>query len=225
MQGPKLTRMGHQQARRLGKTLSDLYDLKNATVRVSPLRRARQTWRHIRSKLGISRWRAQAWGELREIDLFEWEGRAMKDIASTYPEQWQKWKFEPWNMELESGIRPVPLLLVRAAAVWARLCYETPQGGTTLVVAHGALNKAVLIKALGVPDVAYRDSIFQFSNCAVAEVEIGDVATTTGLPGVSRWRWLCSDTSEVSADAGGEGDSLPGGEWRPAEHDRSRYGV
>lgn len=223
MRGPRLTKLGHQQARKLGQVLQEHYgrSLANASVRVSPLRRARQTWNRIRGRVGIPDKNAEAWQELREIDLFEWEGRTMKDISTEYPEQWQVWLTEPWKMELASGVRPVQLLLARAAAVWSRLCKETPAGGTTLVVAHGGLNRAVLLKALGLPDSAYGDPAFRFPNCGAAELDLGPAHGGSGPPSALRWRWLRAPEGEPAENGCG---TPAAGQWRSAQAERVRYG-
>lgn len=200
MKGPKLTRLGHRQAKELGRSLlRHCGSMSNASVFVSPLKRARQTWDGLRDEVDIPKERAMAWMELREIDLFEWEGRPKAEIQAEYPEQWRMWLQEPWHMEMASGMRPVPLLLARAAGVWARLCMEARRAGagsTTLVVAHGGLNRAVLLKALGLPDEGYGDPVYRFPNCGVAEVEVAP--SERGIPGASRWRWLIGNGSEPS---------------------------
>lgn len=223
MQGPKLTKLGHRQAKELGRLLeANCGSLADASVKVSPLRRARQTWKRIKSRLDIPGSKADAWGELREIDLFEWEGQTMEAIASQYPEQWRRWLEEPWNMELASGIRPVTLLLQRAMGVWTRLCMETPEGGTVLVVAHGALNRAVLLKALRLPDEAYADPVFRFPNCGAAELEV--LPSQEGMPSATRWRWLASPPAIVSQAGSEAGESFPQQQdWRSAVMENARY--
>eukprot|EP00931_Biecheleriopsis_adriatica_P123523 TRINITY_DN98572_c0_g1_i1.p1 TRINITY_DN98572_c0_g1~~TRINITY_DN98572_c0_g1_i1.p1 ORF type:complete len:358 (+),score=56.84 TRINITY_DN98572_c0_g1_i1:106-1074(+) len=234
MKGPKLTRLGCKQAKQLGRALRELcggpHGLggESVRVRVSPLRRARQTWRRIRRRAGLrraARRTAEAWGELREIDLFEWEGRTKEEIAGKFPEQWQRWVSEPWKLRLASGIRPVRLLLARAVGVWARLGMETPPGGTTLVIAHGALNKAILMEALVLPAEAYCDPLLQFGNCAAAELEIpgseGDEDqegedSDFEVPKATRWRWLYRANSDAKT-------AREPWEWRDAAEERKRY--
>eukprot|EP00971_Amphidinium_carterae_P196283 3894577-Amphidinium_carterae.1 len=70
MRGPKLTRTGHQQARTVGDLISARGDVHEYRAVVSPLRRARQTWRHVKRRLGDPALGEEAWNELREIDFF-----------------------------------------------------------------------------------------------------------------------------------------------------------
>jgi len=200
MRGPKLTRLGHQQARTVGDLIHARGDVDEYRALVSPLRRARQTWRHVKRRLGNPALGEEAWNELREIDFFEWEGRMKEDIRQEDAERWRMWVEEPWDLQLPSGAKPVQMVIERAAAVWMRLSREAKRGSTTVVTAHGALLRGVLLSALGLPPQAWRHPDLAYGNCAVAELELKVSEDDQQQPVLQRWRWFCG----VPGGEGGE---------------------
>ena len=84
------------------------------------------------------------------------------------------------------------------------------------VVAHGGLNRAVLMNAMELPVETYGDPSLRFPNCGVAELEVAatplGAGSRCGLPRASRWRWLAS----ASAGTAGVTSAVPQ-PWRSIE--------
>ena len=106
-----------------------------------------------------------------------WEGQYRSDIMNGPDgERWARWKAHPDGFRFsEDGHSPLGDLRNRALDEWSELVFATPKGSTTLVVAHGAFNRAFLLTALGLPvdDFGFRDEAkwFEFDNCALVELK------------------------------------------------------
>ena len=147
----------------------------------------------------------------REIELFEWQGRLKAEIMASEPGAWAAWKADPRAFRAAGGEAPVLDLWARARGNWAALRGDDHCGGDdvreeegrpqecaraaaaasaavrrpTLVVAHGALNRCMLLAALGLGADAFADPSgrFGFGNCDVVEVE-----WPAGAAVATRWR-------------------------------------
>ncbi len=84
---------------------------------------------------------------LRELNIGDWEGRTWAELQETYPEDWQARLHNLVNFRVPGGeslqdaaerIRPVIKELV-----------EKHRGGTVALVAHGGVNRIVLLDAIG----------------------------------------------------------------------------
>ena len=58
--------------------------------------------------------------ELREVDLWEWEGRDKEELKAAEPERYQAWQSDPCAFQMASGHTPVVEMWERAAAAWER---------------------------------------------------------------------------------------------------------
>mmetsp|Transcript_13362 Transcript_13362/g.29478 ORF Transcript_13362/g.29478 Transcript_13362/m.29478 type:complete len:289 (-) Transcript_13362:110-976(-) len=170
---------------------------------VSPLTRSRDTLAIVLGgTAGPAGAEPMVVGSLREIDLYQWEGRSSAEIAAEDPEAFAAWKAgDAEGMVVRrvdgDGVahRHYPLreLWERAELNWKVIRGSVPdvavgdvrEGTTTLISCHGSLGKALLGTAAGVYEPAKFFRKFVFPNCCVVEIEWErgqDVAT--------RWRAL-----------------------------------
>ncbi|KAJ8609954.1 hypothetical protein CTAYLR_008084 [Chrysophaeum taylorii] len=166
----ELTAEGVDQAEALGAHIASTEVV--GAVWCSPLRRARQTLAAIEAKCaegGRSLPPPIIHDNLKEIDLYGWHGQLKTDIEKTEPEAWLRWKSNPQAYRTPEGAAPLPELWERARSSW-RLLLAAETVDTTLVVAHGAFNRCLVASALGCDIDAFRDSRFQFENCAMFEL-------------------------------------------------------
>ncbi|HIJ87502.1 MAG TPA: alpha-ribazole phosphatase [Desulfuromonadales bacterium] len=87
--------------------------------------------------------------ELRELDIGAWEGLAWEEIKSEWPDDWQARFDDLVNyrvpqgenlLDVEARVMPVITQVV-----------ERHKGEEVLVVAHGGVNRIVLLNAIGAP--------------------------------------------------------------------------
>jgi broad specificity phosphatase PhoE len=189
-----LTEAGHAQALAVGKWLAHA-DISTSIgqVFVSPRKRTRQTLAHVEAehhRLNHGLPSASVRSGLREIELTAWEGQSKSDLrdsrGNSDAERWAQWKAHPDGFVFEEdGHSPLGDLKRRAKEEWAALVDGTPMGTTSLVVAHGAFNRALMQTALGLPvdDIGFRDDRFAFDNCATVEL-----LWQAGTTNISAWR-------------------------------------
>lgn len=139
-----LTELGKVQARRCGEILGQVcFD----QVFASPLNRARHTAELITS-LPLT-----LLDSLQEIDLPAWEGLTPQQVAQAYPEIYPVYMKKPAEFILE-GRKPVVELWAEALASWEQIL--AAPGSCMLVVAHNAINQALIASALGLGPQAFR---------------------------------------------------------------------
>jgi probable phosphoglycerate mutase len=136
----------------------------------------------LRSPLARARETADiAWGtragtafvdvdDLREIDLYAFEGLFKEDGMEKYGESYANWKKNPRAFEID-GHYPVRELWDRATRVWNETLLARRET-KILVVAHNAVNQALIGSALGLGPEYFR-RIVQ-SNCAVSRLIIDE---------------------------------------------------
>jgi alpha-ribazole phosphatase len=87
--------------------------------------------------------------ELRELDIGEWEGLAWEEIKAQCPDVWQARFDDLVNyrvpqgenlLDVEARVMPIITQIV-----------ERHKGEEVLVVAHGGVNRIVLLNAIGAP--------------------------------------------------------------------------
>jgi len=83
---------------------------------------------------------------LLEINHGEWEGMLAKEIAAQYPELLYKWKTSVVGVQMPGG-ESIEDVRSRAMAAFEEYAHKH-DGQTVLVVAHDAVNKAVLCSLL-----------------------------------------------------------------------------
>jgi len=164
-----LTDLGIAQAQQVGETL---VGIPFNQVYASPLKRAYQTATTIveglRSHLPEIP-SPEAVDTLKEIDLPIWEGLSFDEAKARDPEIYAAWRNDPANckMTLADGTEfyPVRSLYDRATQFWTEMLPKHP-GETVLIVAHSAINRALIATALGKgPEI--HEQLGQ-ANCAIS---------------------------------------------------------
>jgi len=100
--------------------------------------------------------------ELREIDLFSFEGLLKHEGEEKYGDVYTTWKTNPANFEID-GKFPVRELWERGTKCWETILKA--EGTDILVVAHNAVNQAVVAHALGLGPACFRR--LAQSNCGL----------------------------------------------------------
>ena len=88
---------------------------------------------------------------LKEISHGLWEGKLEAEIEVEYPGTLQQWQRSPETVQMPEG-ENLQQVWKRAIAAWDSIVQTAatrPEPGTTLVVAHDAVNKAILCYVLG----------------------------------------------------------------------------
>jgi broad specificity phosphatase PhoE len=202
----RLTDLGKQQAVDAFQTFQR-DNIKITSIYSSPLSRTRATLGELRRKdeslpVRLLPPKDKIIKNLREIDLYDWEGQEYKTLEEKFPSSWQAWKEgtakEFKVSETKKNQYPVeryPLLELweRADLVWDEIFLEEQQKSieneirrTALIVAHGSLGQALLGTAMGWDVDQFR--VHEFPNCGIAEV---DFASFQSRPkSADKWRWI-----------------------------------
>jgi phosphoserine phosphatase len=90
---------------------------------------------------------------LREISHGLWEGKLEAEIEQAFPGELQQWKTAPETVQMPEG-ENLQQVWQRAVAAWNAMLDSTPASSddrpfTTLIVAHDAVNKALLCYLVG----------------------------------------------------------------------------
>jgi len=88
---------------------------------------------------------------LKEISHGLWEGKLEAEIDQEYPGLLHQWQRSPETVQMPEG-ENLQDVWARAIAAWDSIVQTAashPEPGTTLVVAHDAVNKAILCYVLG----------------------------------------------------------------------------
>lgn len=159
----------------------------------SPQTRARQTLAKVAEATSLPE--ATIRDDLREINLYDWQGRLKSEVAMSDPAGWQLWKSAPEQYRTSGGEAPLLELWDRAQGNW-RALLDAPSVPTTLVVAHGALGRCMVAAALGCGLSGFTETRFHFDNCCVFELVFHDDAATA-----TTWRKLYPQPTEARTAA------------------------
>lgn len=104
--------------------------------------------------------------ELREISHGLWEGKFESEIEASYPGLLDEWKTSPENVQMPEG-ENLEEVWTRAIAAWREIVQSV--SGTGIVVAHDAINKAILCHLFGLePEHFWK---FKQGNGAVSVID------------------------------------------------------
>ncbi|MBW4699972.1 MAG: histidine phosphatase family protein [Aphanocapsa lilacina HA4352-LM1] len=176
-----LTEAGGAQARA---TAAVLETIGFEAAFCSPLQRARQTMDLLLA--GRSPVAVEYCESLMEIDLPGWEGLNHTQLAERFPQEHALWRRAPEKLDL-GGFVPLAALWEQARSFW-RMLLARPLTATVLVVAHNAINKALVSTALGLPPSAYARllqsntgiSVLNFDAAGYARLESLNLTAHTG---------------------------------------------
>jgi probable phosphoglycerate mutase len=85
---------------------------------------------------------------LKEISHGLWEGKLESEIRADYATELEQWKVAPETVQMPEG-ENLTQVWERAIAAWNTLVAAAAPGSTVLVVAHDAINKAILASVVG----------------------------------------------------------------------------
>jgi alpha-ribazole phosphatase len=86
--------------------------------------------------------------ELREMDFGTWEGLTLSEIRRNFPEELQKREKDLINFKAPGEGESIADLSERIETVFERIRAEQ-KGNDIVITAHGAVNRIILCKALG----------------------------------------------------------------------------
>ncbi|KAG9459016.1 hypothetical protein H6P81_003524 [Aristolochia fimbriata] len=129
----------------------------------SPLIRSKRTAEII--------WDARSEGiipeyDLREIDLYSFQGLLKHEGKAKFGEAYRQWQKDPANFIID-GHYPVRELWARAINCWNKILSH--KGKSVLVVAHNAVNQALVATAVGLGTNYFR--VLLQSNCGVSVLD------------------------------------------------------
>lgn len=169
-----LTKLGEQQARKVGETLAGL---QLDAVYASPLQRAARTCEIILETMRESSPNAalppiQTTPQIKEINLPLWESKTFAEAELLYPAEYKAWRQDPHAFKMAipgldgtlADFYPVRDIWERAAT-FLQTVLQTNAGQTILVVGHSAINRALIGTSIGLGAESL-NSMGQ-SNCAI----------------------------------------------------------
>ena len=119
--------------------------------------------------------------QLWEISHGEWEGKLESEIEVGYPGLLAKWQSKPEDVQMPGG-ENLDDVYGRAKKGWGDIVAaysDSEETKTVLVVAHDAINKAILCQVLGLgPDKFWQ---FKQGNGAVSVIDYTDGAGTAPM--------------------------------------------
>lgn len=133
-----LNNNGHAQARRASEFLAKV---KIDKAFSSPMLRPKDTALEILSK--HPQIKLELFDELKEISHGLWEGKFEHEIEAEFPRQLALWQTQPESIQMPEG-ENLQEVWERVAKIWQKIVDSVPAGETALVVAHDAVNKAIL---------------------------------------------------------------------------------
>lgn len=158
----KLTKKGKEQAQTSAEMLrEDRFD----ALFCSPLQRASETadiiWRDREQPKHVL-------PSLREVDLYSFQGLLKEDGKAKFGDEFVKWQKDAVNFSIDDHY-PVRELWYRASLAWQDVLDESRDYRSCLVVAHNAVNQALLATALGLDPIYFRRMLQ--SNAAISVLD------------------------------------------------------
>ena len=160
---PPLSTAGRRQMRATKRWISDLDDVH---VYCSPLRRAVESAGLLAGRRPVT-----VDDRLREIDFGAFEGLPYTEIEQRYPDLFRAWMAHPTGVTFPGG-EPFEAMAGRVRDALTEL-RRRRTGQTTIVVAHGGVNRIVLADALGLP-LASMFRLAQDHGCVNVVEYVGD---------------------------------------------------
>ncbi|KAM1310004.1 hypothetical protein ACFX13_006776 [Malus domestica] len=104
--------------------------------------------------------------DLREIDLYAFQGLLKHEGKAKFGEAFHQWQVDAANFIID-GHYPVRELWARARSCWNRILLH--ESRSVLVVAHNAVNQALIATAIGLGTEYFR--VLVQSNCGVSVLD------------------------------------------------------
>ncbi|PHU15789.1 2-carboxy-D-arabinitol-1-phosphatase [Capsicum chinense] len=129
----------------------------------SPLRRSKRTAEII---WGTREEEIITDSDMREIDLYSFQGLLKHEGKAKYGDAFRQWQIDAPNFIID-GHYPVRELWARAKSCWDKILVH--ESKSVLVVAHNAVNQALVATAIGLGTEYFR--ILLQSNCGVSVLD------------------------------------------------------
>ena len=170
-----LTPLGLEQARRYGRRLATLLvPVDGYRLVASPLGRALHTATIVAETLGRVAHEITTDDRLKEMAWGRWDGMTAAEIEAQDPELWQARIDDRWTRPPPGGGETQQHLHDRAVA-WLR---SVEPGARLVVVAHGALGRAVRCAYAGQPPAAMldldqpQDAFFRLRGGVITRIDV-----------------------------------------------------
>lgn len=135
--------------------------------------------------------------DLREIDLYSFQGLLKHEGKAKFGPAYHQWQVNPANFSID-GHYPVRELWARARNCWTKILAH--ESKSVLVVAHNAVNQALVATAIGLGTGFFR--ILLQSNCGVSVLDFTPSADG-GSPHICLNRLNQTPNSPVAAGSSG----------------------
>lgn len=146
LQGTLDAPMSERGARQIGRLVEALKQVPLSAVYSSPLERSHVAARALAAAHGLV---ARTIDAFREMNQGEWEGRRVEDVAAESGESLKMWRDSPAETRLPGG-ETLAEVRQRAVAALTDIAGRHPNA-TIALVAHGGVNKTILLTLLGAP--------------------------------------------------------------------------
>lgn len=153
----ELSERGHRQAELLAKRLKDY---KIDAIFSSPLSRAMQTVQPAAGALGLTVQPEQA---INDLDFGLWAGLTVDQVKEKFPDQFEKWRVNPLEMDFPEGDRVSEAKL--RCFDWLK-CISGGDYERIALVTHKVILKLLVLSVLDAPERAYWQ--LQFGTCSVS---------------------------------------------------------
>jgi alpha-ribazole phosphatase/probable phosphoglycerate mutase len=159
-----LNEIGRLQAARLAARLSSWEPERLFTT---PLCRARETAEIVRRRLRMDEKPGLSiLDDLAEIDFGDWEGHTIPEIEGKYAMLYGRWREDPSQVTPPNG-ESLPQILERVGRALETILEGDAE--RILVVGHGGIMRACLVRLLGVPySLAWR---MRMDNCGIVGID------------------------------------------------------
>lgn len=140
-----LNSLGREQAAEVGRVLGQMVEeVRTLHYVSSPLSRAVETMRILRTTLDLPAADFRTDDDLKELSFGRWEGSTWPDLRRRFPEDVEARDREPWHFAPPAG-ESYAELAARACGVVDRLAEDS------VVVTHGGVIRALLQARTGMP--------------------------------------------------------------------------
>jgi glucosyl-3-phosphoglycerate phosphatase len=152
----ELDAVGRAQAARAATLLAGLSP---SAIVSSDLRRARETAQTLADLTGLP---VRTDDRFREIDVGSWQGLTFDEVLIRYPAEAVSWR--DGGEGRRGGGETLVEVGERAVAAVADALVDLVDGGTLIVVTHGAAGRAVVASMIGLPTTSWR-ALGSLANC------------------------------------------------------------
>ncbi|KAI3450678.1 hypothetical protein Pfo_007343 [Paulownia fortunei] len=186
-----LTHKGESQAETSRQMLlDDSFDVCFSSPLIRSKRTAEIIWGSRREEIITE-------SNLREIDLYSFQGLLKNEGKAKYGAAYRQWQIDAANFNID-GHYPVRELWTRARSCWTKIL--THESRSVLVVAHNAVNQALVATAIGLGTEYFR--VLLQSNCGVSVLDFTP-KPEGGSPEICLNRLNQTPSSPVTAGSSG----------------------